>query len=46
MNSHAAVVGLTLDKPVIVGVQHATELLKDGLTYTIDSGRGIVCNEA
>ena len=46
LNSHAAVVGLTLDKPVIVGVQHATELLKDGLTYTIDSGRGIVCNEA
>lgn len=45
LNSHAAVVGLTLDKPVIVGVQHATELLKDGLTYTIDAGRGIVCNE-
>jgi pyruvate kinase len=46
LNSHAAVVGLTLDKPVIVGVAHATELLRDGLTYTMDAGRGIVCNES
>lgn len=41
--SHAAVVGLTLDIPVIVGAQNATKLLKSGRTVTIDANRGIVC---
>lgn len=42
MNSHAAVVGLTLGKPVIVGAQNATQLLKSGTAVTVDAARGIV----
>ena len=42
MNSHAAIVGLALDKPVIVGAEHATQLLKSGTTVTLDASRGIV----
>lgn len=42
MNSHAAIVGLTLDKPVIVGANNATQLLKSGTTVTLDANRGIV----
>lgn len=42
MNSHAAIVGLALDKPVIVGAEHATKILKSGTTVTIDATRGIV----
>lgn len=42
MNSHAAVVGLALDKPVIVGAENATLLLKSGTTVTLDASRGIV----
>lgn len=44
MNSHAAIVGLTLDKPVIVATQNATQLLKSGTTVTVDAVRGIVFN--
>lgn len=44
MNSHAAIVGLTLDKPVIVGAQDATRILKSGTTVTVDAFRGIVYN--
>lgn len=42
MNSHAAIVGLALDKPVIVGAENATQLLKSGTTVTLDASRGIV----
>ncbi|QAT49627.1 pyruvate kinase [Caproiciproducens sp. NJN-50] len=41
-NSHAAIVGLTLGKPVIVAAQNATQLLKSGTAVTVDAGRGIV----
>ena len=41
-NSHAAIVGMVLDKPVIVGVQNATRILKSGTTVTVDAVRGIV----
>lgn len=41
-NSHAAIVGLALDKPVIVGVKNATKLLKSGTTVVMDGIRGIV----
>lgn len=41
-NSHAAIVGLTLDKPVIVAAQNATQLLKSGTAVTVDASRGIV----
>ncbi|MDP4120289.1 MAG: pyruvate kinase [Bacillota bacterium] len=42
INSHAAIVGLTLDKPVIVGATNATKLLKTGTNVTMDASRGIV----
>lgn len=42
INSHAAVVGLTLDIPVIVGAKNATQLLKTGTTVRLDATRGIV----
>lgn len=41
-DSHAAVVGLTLDIPVIVGAENATQILKSGTTVTIDAKKGIV----
>ena len=41
-DSHAAVVGLSLDIPVIVGAENATKILKSGTTVTVDAGRGIV----
>lgn len=42
MNSHAAIVGLTLDKPVVVGVREAIERLTDGQRVSVDSKRGII----
>ncbi|NMA79667.1 MAG: pyruvate kinase [Clostridiales bacterium] len=42
MNSHAAIVGLALDIPVIVGAKDATKILKCGATVTIDAIQGIV----
>ena len=41
-NSHAAVVGIALDKPVIIGAKNATHLLKDDLFVTVNAFRGIV----
>lgn len=40
LTSHAAVVGLSLGIPVIVGVNDALDLIKDGADITIDSSRG------
>lgn len=42
LNSHAAVVGLALNKPTIIGAENATKLLKSGTTVMLDSKRGIV----
>ncbi len=42
LTSHAAIVGLNLGKPVIVGAENATKLLKDGMTITVDCIRGLV----
>ncbi|MGI6283182.1 pyruvate kinase [Caproicibacterium sp. XB2] len=42
LNSHAAIVGLSLNKPVIVGARNATKILRSGVTITLDSDRGIV----
>ena len=42
-NSHAAIVGLAMDLPVLVGVSNATNLLKSGAVVTLDAERGIVC---
>jgi pyruvate kinase len=41
-NSHAAIVGLTLNKPVIVGVAGAVKTLKDGMKVAVDAERGII----
>jgi len=43
-NSHAAVVGLALDIPVITGAVNATEILKTGSVVTLDAVRGVVSN--
>lgn len=40
ITSHAAIVGLHLGKPTIVGVEEATEKLKDGDIVTVDSNTG------
>lgn len=39
---HAAIVGMTLDIPVIYGAAGATDILKNGTTITIDGVRGQV----
>ena len=46
LNTHAAVVGLTLDIPVITGAENATKLLKSGTTVTIDAARGLVSSNS
>ena len=44
-NSHAAIAGLAMAKPVITGAQHATDILKSGAVVTMDAvtGRVSVC---
>lgn len=42
LTSHAAVVGLSLGIPVIVGVNNACKVIKDGEDITIDGGTGDV----
>lgn len=41
-SSHAAIVGLSLDIPVICGAEHATDVLKSGTTVTMDASAGMV----
>lgn len=40
LTSHAAVVGLSLGIPVVVGVEGATDVLQDGIEVTVDAERG------
>ena len=42
INSHAAIVGLTLGKPVVVGATGATRKLHDGMKISVDGERGII----
>jgi pyruvate kinase len=42
LTSHAAVVGINLGIPVVVGVGGAMEILRDGGTITVDSMRGLI----
>ena len=42
VTSHAAIVGLSLGIPVIVGAKNATKDIKDGEVITIDSDSGLV----
>lgn len=44
MSSHAAIVAMALDKPVIIGAKNATKLLKTGTIVKIDGARGLVFN--
>lgn len=44
LTSHAAVVGLNLGIPVIVGVENAMKLFRDGQVITVDSARGVIYN--
>ena len=44
LTCHAAVVGLSLGIPVIVGVKDATQLLKDGQEITVDAQSGVIYN--
>lgn len=43
-NSHAAIAGLALDIPVIVGAKNATNILKSGTIVTVDAEQGAVSN--
>ena len=42
LTSHAAVVGLSLGIPVVVGATDAVEKIKDGSKITVDARRGAV----
>ncbi len=42
ITSHAAVVGLNLGIPVIVGVDRATQLIRDGMEVTIYAEKGMI----
>ncbi|MCI8282017.1 MAG: pyruvate kinase [Lachnospiraceae bacterium] len=45
-NTHAAIVGLSLDLPVLAGAQNATKILKTGAYVNLDGKRGVVsCNQ-
>ncbi len=43
---HAAVIGLRLGIPVVVGVSGATELIRDGAIVTIDAQQGTISSGA
>ncbi|MBT9313019.1 pyruvate kinase [Leptothoe kymatousa] len=45
-NGHAAVLGLRLGIPVLVGVENATGIIRDGTIVTIDAKRGMVFSGA
>ncbi|MEK3890414.1 pyruvate kinase [Bacillus sp. FSL K6-3431] len=44
LTSHAAVVGINLGIPVIVGVEDALSLFKEGQEITVDAIRGVIYN--
>ena len=41
-NTHAAIVGLAMDKPVLTGAVHATDMLKSGAVVCLDAKTGRV----
>ena len=41
-DSHAAIVGLALDIPVIIGAENATGILRSGTVVTMNSSKGLV----
>ncbi|MEM7579304.1 MAG: pyruvate kinase [Mastigocoleus sp.] len=46
LTCHAAVIGLRLGVPVIVGVENATKCIRDGAILTMDMQRGLVFSGA
>jgi pyruvate kinase len=46
ITSHAAIAGISLRKPVIVGVDNAVKLLRDGQLITMDTVRGLIYSGA
>ena len=42
ITSHAAIVGIALGKPVIVGVKNALDIFTDEQTVTMDTVRGVI----
>ncbi|HIK43932.1 MAG TPA: pyruvate kinase [Leptolyngbyaceae cyanobacterium M65_K2018_010] len=46
LTGHAAVIGLRLGVPVIVGVKNATEVIRDGAILSLDTRRGLVYSGA
>lgn len=46
LTSHAAVIGLRLGVPVIVGLKNATTLIREGVILTVDAQRGLVYSGA
>ncbi len=42
LNTHAAIAGLAMDKPVITGAENATRILKAGTVVTLDANTGRV----
>lgn len=44
LTSHAAVVGINLDIPTIVGIEKATEVVQSGQEITVDAERGNIYN--
>ena len=46
LTSHAAVIGMRLGIPVIVGVKKATEVIRDGAILTLDMQRGLIYSGA
>lgn len=45
-NGHAAIVGLSLEIPVLVGAQNCVKVLRSGTTIILDAEKGIICNIA
>ena len=43
-NNHAAIVGRTLDIPVIIGAKNVAEAVRNATTVTVDSEKGLVYN--
>ena len=46
LTSHAAVIGLRLGIPVIIGVENATQIIRNGVILTLDMQRGVVYSGA
>ncbi|HHV35996.1 MAG TPA: pyruvate kinase [Syntrophomonadaceae bacterium] len=44
LTSHAAIIGINMKIPVLVGVDSALEILEDNSTVTVDSIRGLIYN--